>query len=261
MSHLFRCLMAAFLLFPFSVRAEWSSTDLLQLQLDAWQARGGFHQLSIRGNAPDDISSLQDVIDSGEAHLAVLEGSASMESEQALLAQLRQDWERLSRRALDNPLATQGYADYEAFSELNTFTLALHRAIDERLREMPARPMDAMLELAIRLQRISSEYLALTAFPSAGINSGTREEPMDFSAEAMAFEKSLDKLREEYAGNDALSRTLKQVATRWSFIRGAIPALDDPNAAKVPLLFHRYSGDIAADLSLVAALVSEKGNG
>ncbi|MDF1822136.1 MAG: hypothetical protein P1U64_11195 [Alcanivoracaceae bacterium] len=261
MTRFMRCLMAAVFLFPFAARAEWSSTDLLQLQLDAWQARGGFHQLSIRGNAPADISSLQDVLDSGEAHLAVLAETASLESEQTLLLQLRQDWERLARRALDNPLATQGYADYEAFSELNTFTLALHRAIGERLREMPERPMDAMLELAIRLQRISSEYLALTAFPSAGINAGTREEPLDFSSEAMAFEKSLDKLQAQYASNDALSRTLKQVATRWSFIRGAIPALDDPGSAKVPLLFHRYSGDIAADLSLVASLAGDDAQG
>ena len=249
------CLMVAFVVFSFPAHAEWSSTQLKQLQLDAWRARAGFHQLSIRGNAPEDLGSLRDVIDSGDEHLRQLRDSATLESEQQLLETLAATWEQLSARAMDNPLATLGYADYEAFSELNTLTLAMERDIEKRLREMPARPLDPLLSLAVDLQRISSEYLALTAFPSAGINAGTREEPMDFAQEAMAFDKALEALREQHADKEALSRTLKQVATRWSFIRGAIPALDDPSTSKVPLLFHRYSGDIADDLSLAVVLM------
>ena len=71
---------------------------------------------------------------------------------------------------------------------------------------------------------------------------------MAFSREAMEFEMNLTALEKSGTGGDAAKRTLGTLKTRWAFIKGAIPQLDDPSAAKVPLLFYRYSSQTAEDL-------------
>mgnify|MGYP006959961844 CR=1 FL=1 len=71
---------------------------------------------------------------------------------------------------------------------------------------------------------------------------------MAFSVESFDFEQQMSELEASGAGSDAAKRMLATLKTRWSFIRGAIPQLDDPNASRVPLLFYRYSTQTAEDL-------------
>jgi hypothetical protein len=227
--------------------AQIQRSDLLLLELSAWRARAGFHQLSINGNAPDDMRALQQVLATGTTHVERIRagaGAGELESAGALVSL----WGELDRRARDNPLATLGYADFNAFSELNTLVVQVREHCQRLAANAAPGSHDALLAMGIGLQRMASEYLALTAFPSAGINTGTSETALNFSAEAMNFERALSEQEQRYRGDDRMSRTLAQTRTRWSFIRNAVPELDDPDAAKVPLLFHRYSSQITQDL-------------
>ena len=227
--------------------ASFRVDTLTAMQMEAWRARMGFHQLAVRGNAPEDLDALEGVIAQGGELISDLSSQAVTSTEKDAVTEIRALWEVIAARAVDNPLASVGYADFNAFAEINSLTLDLHRELASHLVGAEKGANDALMKLGVDLLRISSEYLALATFPSAGINAGTQETAMPFMQEAMTFEEDMDKL-EKQAANDQVKRMLATLKMRWTFIRGAIPQLDDPNAAKVPLLFYRYSSQTADDL-------------
>lgn len=227
--------------------AQIARSDALLLELSAWRARAGFHQLSINGNAPEDISVLESILAEGETYAERVRATAEGDT-LTTAGELLALWQDLSARAVDNPLATLGYADFNAFSELNTLVVEISKRCQTLAEAGSAGPRDDLLEMGVGLQRLASEYLALTAFPSAGINTGTTEPSLNFAEEAMAFEHNLEGVEARYKGDERMSRMLAQTRTRWTFIRNAVPELDNPDSAKVPLLFHRYSSQITSDL-------------
>jgi len=227
--------------------AAFKVETLTAMQMEAWRARMGFHQLAVRGNAPEDLDALEGVIAQGGDLIEQLSSQAVTTSEKDAVTEISALWEAIANRAVDNPLASVGYADFNAFAEINSLTLDLHRELASHLVGAEKGANDALMKLGVDLLRISSEYLALATFPSAGINAGTQEVPMPFMQEAMTFEEDMDKL-EKQAANEQVKRMLATLKMRWTFIRSAIPQLDDPDAAKVPLLFYRYSSQTADDL-------------
>ena len=45
--------------------AAFKVETLTAMQMEAWRARMGFHQLAVRGNAPEDLDALEGVIAQG----------------------------------------------------------------------------------------------------------------------------------------------------------------------------------------------------
>lgn len=228
--------------------AAFKYETLSALQMETWRVRMGFHQLAVRGNAPQDLSALENVIAEGRGLVDELEQQASTPAEKDVVTEVMTLWSALSGRAVDNPLALLGYADFNALSEINSLTIDLHNELQKSLASSEEGPHDELLQLGVALLKMSSEYLALSTFPSAGINTGTEEEAMAFSSDAMKFEMHMAELEKKRAAEPEVKRLLATLKMRWAFIKGAIPQLDDPNAARVPLLFYRYSSQTAEDL-------------
>ncbi|MBQ0753331.1 MAG: hypothetical protein KBT87_08585 [Gammaproteobacteria bacterium] len=228
--------------------AAFKYETLSALQMETWRVRMGFHQLAVRGNAPQDLDALEDVIAEGSGLVDELGQQASNATEKDSAAEVVKLWSALSDRAVDNPLASLGYADFNAFSEINSLTVDLHNELQKNLTSAEKGGHDELLQLGVALLRMSSEYLALSTFPSAGINTGTKQDAMAFSSDAMAFEMHMAELEKKRSAEPDVKRLLATLKMRWTFIKGAIPQLDDPNAARVPLLFYRYSSQTAEDL-------------
>jgi hypothetical protein len=228
--------------------AAFKYETLSALQMETWRVRMGFHQLAVRGNAPQDLDALEDVIAEGSGLVDELGQQASNAAEKDSAAEVVKLWSALSDRAVDNPLASLGYADFNAFSEINSLTVDLHNELQKNLTSAEKGGHDELLQLGVALLRMSSEYLALSTFPSAGINTGTKQDAMAFSSDAMAFEMHMAELEKKRSAEPDVKRLLATLKMRWTFIKGAIPQLDDPNAARVPLLFYRYSSQTAEDL-------------
>lgn len=227
--------------------AQIQRSDTLLLELSAWRVRAGFHQLSLNGNAAEDIETLKKVLSEGATYAERIRSAADSETLPAA-GELVSRWDELGGRALDNPLATLGYADFNAFSELNTLVVDITEQCQQLAAGAADGPNDGLFSMGIHLQRLASEYLALTAFPSAGINTGTTQPSMNFAEEAMNFEQSLEAEEARYADDQQVKRVLDQTRTRWTFIRNAVPEMDNPDSAKVPLLFYRYSSQITGDV-------------
>lgn len=240
-------LIATLLLVSAGAQAAMSATELALVQADAWRVRMGFHLLSIRGDNPEDRAALKALLADGEQHLDALATQAAP-GEKDTAAQLNTSWEALSERALDNPLASLGYADYGAMSEINTTTLAVDALVRKADVTGNATYLD-IAQLSVAMQRLASEYAALAAFPSAGLKTGTGLQSMDFGAEARAIDESLDSLKEKYAGDAKALEVLAFIDQRWTFVRKSIPGMDDPNTQKIPYLFYRYATQMAERVS------------
>ncbi len=240
-------LVAALLLVSAGTQAAMSATELALVQADAWRVRMGFHLLSIRGDNPEDRVALKALLANGEQQLDALTAQAAP-GEKETAKQLDASWEALSDRALDNPLASLGYADYSAMSEINTTTLAVDALVREADAAGDATYLD-IARLSVAMQRLASEYAALAAFPSAGLKTGTGLQSMNFGAEARAIDESLVSLKGKYAGDAKAREVLAFIDQRWTFVRKSIPGMDDPNTQKIPYLFYRYATQMAERVS------------
>lgn len=244
-------LVAALFLVSAGTQAAMSATELAQVQADAWRVRMGFHMLSIRGDNPEDREALKALLADGRQHLDALALQATPE-QKGTVAQLQASWTALSKRALDNPLASLGYADYRAMSEINTTTLAVDSLVNNAEPTGDDRYQD-ISELSVAMQRLASEYAALAAFPSAGLKTGTGLPSMDFAAQALAIDEILDELQGKYAGDEKAREVLAFIDQRWAFVRKSIPGMDDPNTQKIPYLFYRYATQMAEHVSELLA--------
>ena len=243
--------MAGLCLLGQMAQAELPARALTELQADAWRARTGFHLLSIRGNNPADQNALDELLARGNEKIAALKTGTHGEPETQWVAELQAAWVALAKRARNNPLATQGYADYGAMSEINTDTLAVDRLVRDCKLASASRYQD-IYALSVRLQKLASEYLALSAFPSAGLPTGTQQSPMDFAVSAQAIDTRLSSLVDRYRGDKAAEPVVGFIRQRWEFIRGAIPKMNDNGASKIPYLFARYSNQIAEKVESLA---------
>lgn len=225
-----------------SGHAAIKATDLAVLEANAWRARMGFHLLAIRGDNPDDREALRVLLAQGDKDASELEAEADPALEKTMV-ELGEAWQALSNRALDNPLASLGYADYAAMSEMNTTTLAVVELAEEAQKDDS--PYLDIADLSVAMQRVASEYLALAAFPSAGLSTGTGLEPMDFAREAKQIDDSLAGLKTKYQDDAVASDVLSFVGQRWAFVRGTVPKMNDAESNKVPYLFYRYATQVA----------------
>ena len=202
----------------------------------------GFHLLAIRGDNPDDREALRILLAQGSKDTSALKTDADPAQETSAIA-LNDAWKALSDRALDNPLASLGYADYEAMSEMNTTTLAVIE-LAEGTESGSATYLD-IADLSVSMQRVASEYLALAAFPSAGLPTGTGLEPMDFASETKRIDDNLAALKVKYQSDARASDALSFIGQRWAFVRGSVPKMNDAESKKVPYLFYRYATQVA----------------
>lgn len=225
-----------------SGHAAIKATDLALVEANAWRARMGFHLLAIRGDNPDDRESLRVLLAEGKQDTTALKSSAEPAEEQNAAA-LDDAWQALSVRAVDNPLASLGYADYAAMSEMNTTTLQVVELAEEA-QAGEANYLD-IADLSVAMQRVASEYVALAAFPSAGLPTGTGLEPMDFAMEAKQIDNAIASLKQKYQQDAVASEVLAFVSQRWAFVRGSVPKMNDAESSKVPYLFYRYATQVA----------------
>ncbi|MCG8394134.1 MAG: hypothetical protein MI745_13735 [Pseudomonadales bacterium] len=253
MKKAFRMLCAALILASAGgVQAAITATELAMVEADAWRARMGFHLLSIRGDNPEDREALKQLLAEGQERVMALQDAAES-GEKERMSAIGEAWQALSERAMDNPLASLGYADYGAMSEMNTTTLAVASQVEDAEAGTSGKYRD-VAALSTAMQRVGSEYLALAAFPSAGLPTGTGLPPMDFAIEAKKIDNQLDTLKKKYRADAQASEVLNFISQRWAFVRNTIPRMNEQDANKVPYLFYRYATQVA---ERVEELVSE----
>ena len=231
--------------------AAISRDALDQVAVSVWQIRSAFHAFTVMNGDRVYEAQLADVIDLGDENMALLADEAETDEELGLVTELEDMWRRYTELANSNTIIDMGYTDRYTVLDLDAMALDLHTRLKEAREERSSKGADLMT-LAVKLQRLSSEYMGIAASPDGGGTVGFGEGRLDFKEAVPEFERLLEEAQAKYAGNEMVSRSLNQVAAKWNFMRESLVKFYENS---VPFVVHRYSTSMVDSLTLAVSMM------
>lgn len=229
--------------------AAMDRNDLDQFNISIWKVRTAFHTYSVMMGDPRYLETLEDTIYEGADLVDSLAESAETDEEVALMAELESMWREYEDLASSNSIAELGYTDRYTVLDLDALGVSMHELVAPLRAELAGEGED-LLELASQIQRIASEYMAIAASPDGGGTIGTGEVRLEFNEAVPQFDQLLEQAQARYQDKQLVSRTLDQVASKWSFMRESLIKF---NENSVPFVVNRYTTSIVDNLSFTAS--------
>ncbi|WP_303759873.1 hypothetical protein [Alcanivorax jadensis] len=242
----------AIALLPAQGMAAISNADLEEFELSLWKVRANFHMLSVMTGSDTYASDLERTIARASQALSELKSSAEGSEERQFVADLEKDWLLYKDAAKGNTMAEQGYTNAYVIKDVNELPAIMSEKMDA-FENASSGKYDEIRELSAYLQRMTSEYLNVAADPAGGMAAGSDEGRLDFKNAVPQFEKMLKAAQKQYAGDEAMTRALDQVAVKWKFIRQSMVKFYE-NA--VPFLIYRYTRQMVDTLEQAISLAS-----
>lgn len=235
------------LLAPMSFSAV-KTTDLQELELNIWNVRSGYYLYSVMGGDKSYEESLQESITKAEASYNNIAQKVEDKdgNDAEFLQKLDELWPELLELANQNTIAELGYTDSYLAIDLNNQAADIIELLSEHNADGST---SDLLTLAIKSQRMTSEYLSLAAAPDGGMSTGEGNIRIDFDEAVPEFDALLAEAKKKYENNDAVTRALQQVDRKWRFIRESMVKFYEDS---VPFLVSRYSEQIVDLIEQVA---------
>lgn len=187
------CLVALAIL-PLNGMAAITNADLEEFELGLWRVRSDFHMLTIMTGGERYAADLDRSISKARSALSKLDSNAEGNEERQLVSALNNEWKRFQDAASSNTVAEQGYTDTYTTQDVNLLPVVMLEKIEAFKGGVDGK-YDDVLELSAYLQRMTSEYLNLSADPSGGMAAGTDEGRIEFKDAVPRFETMLDKAK------------------------------------------------------------------
>lgn len=227
--------------------AAIENSDLQKLELSIWDVRSGYYLYSVMRGDKSYEQSLQEQISKAKSSYANVVNTADDDgSDKELLSELDALWSEFLDLANQNTIAELGYTDSYAAIDFNNQAAEIIELLNEHGAEGEK---NDLLTLAIKSQRMTSEYLSLAAAPDGGASAGEGNIRIDFDEAVPEFDALLKEAKKKYASNEAVTRSLVQVDRKWRFIRESMVKFYEDS---VPFLVSRYSEQIADLIEQVA---------
>lgn len=243
-----RGLCAALLLIPVLATAAIDQAQIERMQLELWRVRADFHMFTVMNGDRQYERQLNQSIGSAESQFRILQGAASSDSDVALVEALMTNWADFTTAAKENTIAELGYTESYAAQDVNRLAAVMNNQLGT-YSAGGSGDYDDLWALAASMQRMASEYLALSADPSGGMAADTGEGRIEFRDTVPAFDRRLAEMRAKYSDDDTATRALDQIASKWGFIRESLVKFYENS---VPFLVHRYTQQIVASVNQVA---------
>ena len=244
MRHLFKGLLIVAVVWPAMSSAAISQPQVHALQLDVWRVRANFHMYTVMAGDRQYQQILNRTIQDASRSFQTLVNNAESDAEMGLISSLRPLWQELEEAARGNLIAEQGYTDTYATQDVNSFSTRIALLLEE-YDAAASQPGDDLMAMAVYMQRITSEYLALAADPGGGMAAATGEGRIEFRDAVPVFDQMVSDALRRYRGEDATGRALEDVEAKWQFIRESLVKFYE-NA--VPFLVHRYTQEMVNGL-------------
>lgn len=228
----------AALLVSTASNAAIEKSDLQALELDIWSVRSGYYLYSVMSGDSSYDKALQQKIAEAKGSYERLMQQAEGDADANFLKEIDSHWAQFVSLANQNTIAQKGYTDSYLAIELNNQAAEIISLLEQY--EAQGKTSD-LLVLAIKSQRMTSEYLSLAAAPDGGMSTAEGNIRIDFDQAVPEFDKLLAAAQKKYADNEAVSRSLEQVARKWRFIRESMVKFYEDS---VPFLVNRYSEQI-----------------
>lgn len=222
-----------------------SSADALQnlqhLETVSYQAATSFFLYSVLNRDPQHMKSAQASLSSGDALIQKLGNPA-----------ITPKWTAFKQSITSAKFTSEGVADNPSLNAIDGALTGLTQALraqrnEQRLAANVAtdKMADMLYDQHVLMQTMTTAYLRKSADYFGGAIVQSDAPQVEIDKLAAKFQTQLDQLNKYYARNAAVASLLREVTTKWTFIRGSFINFNENN---VPFIVGRYNEQITEKL-------------
>lgn len=211
--------------------------NLQHLETLSYKAATAFYLYSVLNRDPDQFKKMQAQLSAGDA-LAQKLGNGGLTGK----------WNDLKKATTSAKFTSEGVADNNSINAvdaaLSTLTQSL-RAIETEQRTAGNIAVDKMADMLyeeyVLMQVMTAAYLRKSADYFGGAIVASQGPQVEIDVLANKFSAQLDQLNRHYEKNPQVGPTLKEVTTKWVFVKNSFINFNRDN---VPFIVGRYNEQI-----------------
>lgn len=215
--------------------------SLQHLETVSYRAATAFYLYSVLNRDPQQYKKMQKQITDGDALMASLANPG-----------IAPKWNDFKRTLTSAKFTSEGVADNASINAIDASLSALTQALRAEENQQRAaghivvdKMADLLYEQYVLMQVMTSAYLRKSADYFGGAIVATQGPQVEIDQLAEKFGTQLDQLNRYYAKNPQVSAALKDVTTKWVFIRDSFINFNKDN---VPFIVGRYNEQITDKL-------------
>lgn len=245
------------LLIALPARADDTATlqQLRNTQIAVYAMVRDFHMQTLMAGDPARTAQLGKLLgESGETLDGIAIDSGNAAQKEAITA-ARKAFSDFARTARANNIVADGYTDDILVGDLYVGAEALSKALQGAIEATPGggkqrEVTDRAHATNLLMQRAAAAYLKRSAQMSPDIGAAI---PYDLGEASAELDKKMTALAKELQANASARNTMRNVMTKWNFIKGSLINYNDK---AVPFIVDRYAGQIMAGLQQVVSDLS-----
>ncbi|MES2917600.1 MAG: hypothetical protein V4729_03165 [Pseudomonadota bacterium] len=220
-----------------------SIKSLQQLETTTYQTATSFFLYSVLNRDPQHLKKSQ-------AYMAVGDGLVASIGHAGISAK----WAAFRQAINSTRFTSEGMAESDSLSAINGTLTALTQAMRSQRMEQRAaanvatdKMADMLYDQHVLMQVMTTAYLHKSADYFGGAIVQSNAPQVDIDKLAAKFQGQLDQLNRHYAKNKAVAPALREVTTKWTFIRNSFINYNENNVA---FIVGRYNEQINERLLL-----------
>lgn len=218
-----------------------SMKALQTLETVSYQAATSFFLYSVLNRDPQHIKKAQAYLATGDGLVATIGNTA-----------ITAKWTAFKQSITTAKFTSEGVAENSSLNAVETSLTALAQLVrSERMEQRQAaniasdKMADMLYEQHVLMQTMTTAYLLKSADYFGGSIVASTGPQVEIDKLAAKFQSQLDQLNRHYAKNAAVAAALREVTTKWTFIRGSFINFNENN---VPFIVGRYNEQITEKL-------------
>lgn len=215
--------------------------NLQQLETVSYKAATSFYLYSVLNRDPQHFKNMQSSTTLGDALVQQIGKPA-----------ITTQWQTYKKKLTTAHFTEEGVADNPSIlavdGALSTLTQSLRQAGAEERKAQnftSDKMADMLYDQYVTMQIMTAAYLRKSADYFGGAIVATQGPQVDLEKLANKFSSQLDQLKVHYAKNAEITATLKEVTTKWIFIRSSFI---NSNQNNVAFVIGRYNEQITDKL-------------
>lgn len=227
---------------PAATNASLQTIRTLQhLETVSYQAATAFYLYSVLNRDPQQYKKMQAQLAAGDNMVKTL-GNAAINGK----------WTTFKQAIAGAKFTSEGVADNPSLNAIDAALTALTQALrTQRMEQRMAanvasdKMADMLYDEHVLMQTMTAAYLRKSADYFGGAIVASQAPQVEIDQLANKFTAQLEKLSQHYQKNPEVSATLREVTTKWTFIRDSFINFNQNN---VPFIVGRYNEQITEKL-------------
>lgn len=214
---------------------------LQHLETASYQAATAFYLYSVLNRDPQHYKKMQEHLAAGDALVKGLANNA-----------INPKWASFKQAIAGAKFTSEGVADNPSLNGIDAALTALAQVLRNIRSEQRAaanvatdKMADMLYDQHVLMQVMTAAYLRKSADYFGGAVVASQAPQVEIDQLASKFSAQLETLNQYYARNPEVSLVLREVTTKWAFIRNSFINFNQDN---VPFIVGRYNEQITAKL-------------